>query len=203
MELTNHELNFICCILDRHQLPGFSLFSVLSTQQAKEVQSSLVKKDILTDDQQFTKKGLRLLEILSLYINAQKFYKFGKNGIFAQYYDKEFVFIYENQNHFGIELVSQDEIVTTLLMQIPDLKSVKDGKYRKKLILEKQLYQLLKENSDIKSLFYYKSDLENKSEAKAVMFVKDNSFHHYDAITGVMEMYPRDQIQQGIEKIFI
>lgn len=200
MNLTSNEMNFMCNIIDVKKLPGYELFPILSIEETKEVIKSLKDKKIL-EDSKLSKKGLQILEIMSLYNNSKKYLKLGKSGVFANYQDREYVLISEDEE-FNIEMVNEDQISAIILSKLKGWKTVKDGNQQKKIVLIESFKKMMEDNKEVEAIYYYKTDIAENKEYKAVIFINDGYFQHYETLSEELNMYPRELVQQGIEIIF-
>lgn len=201
MKFTEKELTYICQIMEVKNVVGFDLNKMLDQEEIKEVEKGLEEKGILLDDT-LTKYGLTILEIVSLYINASVFYKFGENTIFGQYEEKEYSMIKKEEEQFDIELINQEMLIATIFMKYKNWEEIKEGEYRKRFISKEKMSEFIKENKEVEGIFYYKVDIEKQKEEKGMLFIVEGYLQHYKASSGELDMYSRKEVQKGIESIF-
>lgn len=201
MECTKDELTYLYQIMDIEEIVGFDLKYSSNQEGTKEIQKELERKGILVDNK-ITEYGLTILDVLSIYKKASLFYKFGEHTIFAQYQNYEYVMYSQEGEQFTIELLSQEELVAIILMKFKNWKDIKEGEYRKRFLSKEKFREWMEENEEVEALFYYKVDIENTKEEKGVFFLSDGYLQHYKGMTGELDMYPKEQVQKGIESIF-
>ncbi|MDD8048709.1 MAG: DUF5081 family protein [Thomasclavelia sp.] len=201
MDISILEMNFLCQILDKTSLYGFESFSMLTSNQAQEVKNSLYKKDILDENYSLTNKGLKILEVLELYVNAQEFLKFGKNSIFAKYQESEYVLITKLENTFSINLVNQDQIVVIILSKFDNWDTLTNTDHKKRLLLGNKFVEFMNNNADLKAIFLLRVNIENNLESNIVMYINDGYFNCFDAKSKQLDMYSRNDVQQAITDV--
>lgn len=202
MELTIYEIAWLSQIIKVKKLMGFENFPILEKKEADTVCESLIEKHILKDGK-LTKMGLATVEAISLYENSKRFMKLGENSIFANYRNNEYILIAQNDKCFTVNLVTQDIIISIILSKFKTLSTIKDDEYKKRFVSKHKFNEIMEKYDDAESIFYYMVDVDSKVMKKAVMFIAEGYFQHYDAIGCELEQYPRNQVQQGIESIFV
>lgn len=201
MRINEREVNFLCKASEFHSLIGFDRLPMLSKNDVEKAMDSLKKKKII-QDHKLSSQGLALVKILHLYNQAKKFIKIG-NANFANYQDQEYVMIKKEQEDFIIEAVNQDQIVVSILGKLSaEWKDVEEGSVKKKLMSKNMFIEYMKKHEDQKAIYYYHIDLERETERSAVLFVENHRLQHYDALKEELILYPKEEIQKGIEKIF-
>lgn len=202
MELTLNEITFLYQVMEVKRVAGFELFPMLEKKEAEEVKESLVDKGIMSDNK-MSDYGLTVLRILSLYVKTRIYYKFGEDTVFANYEDNEYIMMRRTKNIYYIEMLSEEVLTAAILSKFKHWERIKDGDYRKRFISKEKFRELMSQNEKAEAMFYYRVDLEAQSEKKATIFLAEGYFQHYDGISGELDMYPREQVQKGIEKIFV
>lgn len=202
MELTIYELAWLCQIINVKKMVGFEELPILEKEETTKVCNRLVDKQILNDGE-LTKMGLSLVETISLYANARRFIKLGENSVFANYLSTEYILITKTDTCYSINMVTQDMMVAIILSKFKTVSTIKDDEFRKRFVSKHKIVEIMEKYDDAESIFYYMVDLDSKVEKKAVMFIAEGYFQHYDAVLGELEKYPRNQVQQGIERIFV
>lgn len=202
MDFPINEMALLCQIIKVKKLVGFEVFPMMEQKEANEVLTSLANKQVLVDGK-LTEFGLSITESLSLYVNSKRFMKLGEHSVFANYQEKEYILITKVDETFSINMVTQDIIVSIILTKFKTLNTIVDEEYKKRFVSKGKFAETMKKYDDVESVFYYTIDLDSKVEKKAVMFIAEGYFQHYDAVTEELEKYPRNLVQQGIENIFI
>lgn len=202
MELTLQEVTFLYQITEVKKIVGFDFFPMLDKKEVEEVKQKLVDKNIMLNGV-LTDHGLTILDTLSLYREASVYYKLGKDTIFANYAEGEYIMFKKTNNNFTIEFISQELLVASILLKFKEWESIKEGEYRKRFLSKAKFRDFMNENENVEALFYYKVDLEAQEDTISVLFLADGYFQHYNAGSGELDMYPKTQVQHGIEEIFV
>ncbi|MEF9920497.1 MAG: hypothetical protein RR945_05725 [Erysipelotrichaceae bacterium] len=202
MKFTIYELAWLCQIIKVKKLVGFDAFPMLEKEETDVASNGLINKQIIKDGK-LTEMGLSVVETINLYVNARRFMKLGEHSVFANYQSSEYILITKTDTLYSINMVTQDMIVSIILSKFKTLSTIKDDEYKKRFVSKHKFAEIMEKYDDAESIFYYMVDLDSKEEKKAVMFVAEGYFQHYDAIVGELEKYPRNQVQQGIESIFV
>lgn len=201
MIFTIEEMTFLCLIQNLNGLIGFPKFNILSKEQSENVIQSLTQKKILNKEKLLTDNGLKISNIISLYAHSKMFYKFGKDSVFAKYHEKEYVMLSCIDNQYHVDLVNQDQISLIIINKFQNWKSIKDGEYKKNFFPTSRFNEFVENNKNMESIFYYKADLENKTDFKGVLFIHDGYLKSYDIKSEEIHFYPRAMVQQSIERI--
>jgi len=60
----------------------------------------------------------------------------------------------------------------------------------------------MEEHPELLMMTYYKVDVENEIDRKAVLYYDEGKLCHYDATSEELTTYPKSHVQKGIEMIF-
>ena len=201
MKFSEQEMNFLCRLLHYSKLIGYENFPLLNKEESKKVMAKLEEKNIIKDGL-LTKYGLTLIRFISLYNKSRKFLKIGSTN-YANYQKNEYVMINMKESNFEILPVNQDQITISILTKFSDQYSnLTEGNIKKKLFSRRHFIEFMNEHPDTKALYYYKLDLDEKSECSATLFIDDNVLKHYDSVLEEMTIYTKAHVQHGIESIF-
>lgn len=200
MELTIDEFSILCKIADLSTVVGVELKGILSQEEANLAYAGLESKNIIKDTQ-LTEFGLALGRSLIYFSKADEYINLG-NIILGKYAPKEYVGIRQKDNMVHILLHNQDQLVVLILSKFTSIKTIQDQAYQEHYISRNTFYEEMEKNKDVEALFYYRYKSESKEQKHAVLYIKDGYLNHYSGEEEMEKCYPRQQVQEGIERIF-
>ena len=200
MELTNKGLATLCQIARVSLLPGYDEVLTIDKNVADDGMKELQDKKII-EDGKLTQHGLAVATSIYGYSNAKKYIKLGTAN-FALLQDNEYVMIIKGEN-YNIEVLNQDQIVAVILSKFTTWNTVTEKEYKKKLLNKNEFKEMVESKEDFEAMYYYVIDLKNRTEKKAIMFISDGYFQHYDQVKEHLDKYPAERVQEAIEGIFV
>lgn len=201
MFYTSQEINFLCRLAHFGKMIGYNDFVMLSKAETEKTFKQLEEKNIFSENR-LTEYGLALIKLIVLYNKSRRFLKLGSVN-FANYQDDEYIMVYQKDNGFFIEPVTQDQITTAIMSKFADEYAfMKEGDIKKRLYSRRKFSKFMTEYADAKAVYCFRFDLDKREEHVSVIFMLEHLLHFYDSTLEEMTIYPKSYVQQGIETIF-
>lgn len=198
MILTQAEVGYISTIMDVYSYPFLKEVDAFSTPNEKAIiKRSLQEKEVIKENQ-LTKNGLQLLQVLHNTTTNEKYMIWNNIWIFED--QGSYIVIHVNtEKGIQIEQISKEAVLGMLMMGLYQTGEIEEKRRKIRAYPQERMAKYLREHEEIVPFFY--EVVGRGSKNVGMVFVHDGYLHQYQSKYAKLYLLPKSKMYQTLEEI--